>query len=143
MAAKNKLANFASKYISTKKIAKPAVAKKDNTRVARTRVNELVGDKPTYEYLKEGVSNKPTKKDSVLYERGFRNQIREDKRRGKSKEPGRLYNYGPYQSGPYQMGKEEAYYRRFRTETYSNPELKKEAMVRDSSIPLAPTQFPD
>ena len=127
------------------KISKPSatVAKKDNTQVARKRVNELVGDKPTYEYLKEGVSGKPTKKDSILYQQGFTQQIAEDKRRGKSKEPSRLYNYGPYQSGPGQMGKEEAYFRRFRTETYSNPELKPGAMVRDSKIPLAPTQFPD
>jgi hypothetical protein len=127
------------------KVSKPSavVAKKDNTQVARTRVNELVGDKPTYEYLKEGVSSKPTKKDSILYQRGFTQQIAEDKRRGKSKEPSHLYNYGPYQSGPGQMGKEEAYFRRFRTETYSNPELKTGAMVRDSSLPLAPTQFPD
>ena len=66
------------------KISKPSalVAKKDNTRVARTRVNELVGDKPTYEYLKEGVSGKPTKKDSILYQQGFTQQIAEDKRRG-------------------------------------------------------------
>ena len=127
------------------KISKPSatVAKKDNTQVARKRVNELVGDKPTYEYLKEGVSGKPTKKDSILYQQGFTQQIAEDKRRGKLKEQSRLYNYGPYQSGPGQMGKEEAYFRRFRTETYSNPELKPGAMVRDSKIPLAPTQFPD
>jgi hypothetical protein len=127
------------------KISKPSalVAKKDNTRVARKRVNELVGDKPTYEYLKEGVSGKPTKKDSILYQKGFTQQIAEDKRRGKSKEPSRLYNYGAYQSGPGQMGKEEAYFRRFRTEMYSNPELKPGAMVRDSKIPLAPTQFPE
>ena len=127
------------------KITKPSatVAKKDNTQVARKRVNELVGDKPTYEYLKGSVLGKPTKRDSVLYQTGFIQQIAADKRRGKSKDPGRVYNYGPYQSGPWQMGKEEAYDRRFRTELYSKPELKPRALVRDSSLPLAPTQFPD
>jgi hypothetical protein len=116
------------------------VAKKDNTRVARTRVNELVGDKPNYEYIKDIYSGKPTKSDSLKYAQGFREQILTDKKAGKATYP-KSTSFSAKQ-----MGKEEAYFRRKRGELYTAPEpdeLKARALVRDSTIPLAPTQFPD
>jgi hypothetical protein len=131
MPTKNELAKAASKYISTKKVSKPSAAKKDSTRVARTRVNELVGDKPTYEYLKLG-NPKPTKRDSLNYEAGFRNQIMKNKKAGKTTSTS--FNLGSQSTD---SGMMEANIRR------DFNELSKKAMVRDSSIPLAPTQFPD
>ena len=107
------------------------VVKKDNTRVARTRVNELVGDKPDYRYVKLGNPN-PTKKDSSNYEYGFRQQIMKDKKAGKTTST--AYGLDTESTG---SGRIEASIRR------DFNELKKKAMVRDSSIPLAPTQFPD
>lgn len=116
------------------------VAKKDNTRVARTRVNELVGDKPTYENIKQVYSGKPTKLDSLKYNQGFREQILKDKKAGKATES-KSFSFGAAQ-----LGRDEAYNRRYRGELYKSmqpDELKPSALVRDSKIPLAPTQFPD
>ena len=118
------------------KITKPSavVAKKDNTMVARTRVNELVGDKPDYRYINEMNVEKPTKKDSTQYEKGFRYQVGRDKKTGGKSENswGRIFA-----STSFQNGTDEAELRR------SFNQLNTKAMVRDSSIPLAPTQFPD
>lgn len=111
------------------------VAKKDNTRVARTRVSsELVGDKPDYRYINEMDVKKPTKKDSTDYEKGFRYQIGRDKKSGgKSQNSwGRIFANESFQNGT-----DEAELRR------SFNQLDKKATVRDSTIPLAPTQFPD
>lgn len=107
------------------------VAKKDNTMVARTQVNELVGDKPDYRYIKLGNPN-PTKKDSTNYEYGFRQQIMNDKKAGKTTST--VYGLANANVG---NGRMESSVRR------DFNELNKKAMVRDSSIPLAPTQFPD
>lgn len=115
------------------KISKPSalVAKKDNTQVARTRVNELVGDKPDYRYLKLANPN-PTKKDSANYEYGFRKQIMKDKKAGKTT------------STAYGLDSESTGYGRMESSIRRDfNELKPKAMVRDSKIPLAPTQFPD
>jgi hypothetical protein len=124
------------------KISKPSatVAKKDNTRVARTRVNELVGDKPDYQYIKQAYGGKATKSDSINYNKGFREQILKDKKAGKAIYPDNI------SWSAKQMGREEAYYRRWRGDFYKSTqpdELKPGAKVRDSSIPLAPTQFPE
>ena len=116
------------------------VAKKDNTRVARTRVNELVGDKPDYQFIKESYGGKATKSDSINYNKGFREQILKDKKAGKATYP-KSTSFSAKQ-----MGREEAYFRRFRGELYKErepDELKPGALVRDSTIPLAPTQFPE
>jgi hypothetical protein len=120
------------------KITKPSatVAKKDNTRVARTRVNELVGDKPNYSRLHRenfwtNKSETPTKQDSAKYNLGFRDQIKTDKKAGELTDMKTSFN--PYIN----QGREEAWTRRF------SSELKPGALVRDSTIPLAPTQFPE
>lgn len=118
------------------KISKPSATtvKKDNTRVARTRVNELVGDKPNYMYF---YPNKPTKADSLKYEKGFRDQILKDKIAGKSTYKETLaYGVGI-------DGRIEAHVRRGGGEYPVKEILNKKAMVRDSSIPLAPTQYPE
>lgn len=137
MPTKSELAKAASKYISTKKVAKPTVAKKDSTNVARKRVSQLVGDKPNYSYLEaipdviSGKTRKTNKTDSTMYEFGFREQISRDKKAGKSTKPyTALYD-------SMNQGRQEASERR----KYND--LDKKATVRDSSIPLAPTQFPD
>lgn len=123
--------------VKMKAPAPKIVAKKDNTNVARKRVNELVGDKPNYSYLESipdvisGRARKINKTDSARYEYGFREQIRRDKKAGKSTEPyTALYD-------SMNQGRQEASDRR------KYGDLKKGSMVRDSSIPLAPTQFPD
>ena len=120
-----------------KEIAPKTVAKKDNTNVARKKVSQLVGDKPNYSYLQaipdviSGRTRKINKTDSTMYEYGFREQINRDKKAGKSTEPyTALYD-------SMNQGRQEASERR----KYN--ELDKKAMVRDSSIPLAPTQFND
>ena len=114
------------------------VAKKDNTNVARMRVSsELVGDKPNYNrfdkteefFHKKGT--KATKSDSLAYEYGFRDQIAKDKKAGKSTDPSTALD--PFIN----QGRYEAWGRRY------SGELNKKALTRDSSIPLAPTQFPD
>jgi hypothetical protein len=118
-----------------KPMAPKSVAKKDNTRVARTRVSsELVGDKPDYRYINIMNSEKPTKKDSTEYASGFRYQVGQDKKTGgESKNSwGRIFSTPSFQNGT-----NEAAYRR------SVGGLNEKAMVRDSSIPLAPTQFND
>ena len=121
-----------------KPIAPKSVAKKDNTNVARTRVSsELVGDKPNYnrfdktQELFHTKGTKPTKSDSLAYEYGFRDQINKDKKAGKSTDPSTAINTFINQ------GRYEAWGRRY------SGELNKKALTRDSSIPLAPTQFPD
>jgi len=118
-----------------KPMAPKSVAKKDNTNVARTRVSsELVGDKPDYRYINEIDSKKPTKKDSTQYAMGFRYQVGRDKKAGgpSGNSWGRVLS-----SESFQNGTNEAAWRR------SVGGLNEKAMVRDSSIPLAPTQFPD
>lgn len=114
-----------------KKPAPKTVAKKDNTNVARKRVSpELVGDKPNYGFINDmGVKN-PTKKDSTDYSHGFRYQIGSDKKNRESW--GKIFG-----SQSFQNGATEAQVRR------SIGNLNNKALVRDSSIPLAPTQFPD
>jgi len=113
------------------------VAKKDNTMVARTRVNELVGDKPNFSKLRSipdvfsGHKKTITKKDSARYELGFREQIGKDKKAGKPTEPSTSF-YDQMNQG-----------RREASERRINNDLKNGALVRDSTIPLAPTQFPD
>lgn len=120
------------------KIKAPApktVAKKDNTNVARTRVNELVGDKPNYMFM---TGRHATKADTLKYNEGFRKQILKDKIAGKpTYKPSLAY-------GSKEDGRAEASVRRGEFGK-NNPEkaLKPSALVRDSSIPLAPTQFPD
>lgn len=118
-----------------KAVAPKTVAKKDNTNVARKRVSpELVGDKPDYRYINEMNIKNPTKKDSTDYERGFNYQVSRDKKIGGKSENswGRIFATPSFQNGT-----DEAARRR------SLGTLNKKAMVRDSSIPLAPTQFPD
>ncbi|MEY2869580.1 MAG: hypothetical protein RIR01_2077 [Bacteroidota bacterium] len=114
------------------------VAKKDNTRVARTRISsELVGDKPNYSKLRavpdifSGQTKKLTKEDTARYEYGFREQIMRDKTAGKSTKP-----YTAFYDQMNQ-GRHEAQERR------QNNDINKKALVRDSSIPLAPTEFPN
>lgn len=113
------------------------VAKKDNTNVARKRVNLLVADKPTYshmEALPDVISKrvgKITKEDSLRYNYGFREQIARDQIAGKLTKPHTSFY------DQLDQGRQEASDRR----RYGD--LKKGSMVRDSSIPLAPTQFPD
>ena len=104
------------------------VAKKDNTNVARKRVNELVGDKPNYTYAN-------AKTDSTEYKKGFVDQILKNKIAGKSTREGKVI--GDAFRLDYLAGAGEANTRR------NSGELSKKATVRDSSIPLAPTQFPD
>jgi len=120
-----------------KMVAPKMVAKKDNTNVARKKVSQLVGDKPNYSYLEattdviSGRKRNVNKNDSTMYEYGFREQISRDKKAGKSTEPyTALYD-------SMNQGRQEASERR----KYND--LDKKAMFRDSSIPLAPTQFPD
>lgn len=128
------------------KITKPSatVAKKDNTRVARTRVNQLLGDKPNYNFLTI-INRKEKKSDSTQYARGFREQLSENKRLGKATFSPNTGSFERY-NNPREDGRAEAYVRRKLTEeqgsSYSSA-LKPAAMVRDSTIPLAPTQFPD
>ena len=117
--------------------APKTVAKRDNTNVARTRVNVLVADKPRYSHLEaipdviSGRTRKINKNDSTMYESAFRKQIARDQIAGKSTKPyTSLYD-------SVNQGRSEAEDRR------KNNDLKKGSMVRDSSIPLAPTQFPD
>ena len=112
------------------KITKPSatVAKKDNTMVARNKVNELLGDKPSYMFMS---GRHATKSDTLKYNAGFTEQILKDKIAGKSTYKTSL-RYGSKEDG-----RAEASSRR------DFNELKPAAMVRDSSIPLAPTQFPD
>lgn len=120
-----------------KMVAPKTVAKKDNTNVARKRVNVLVADKPSYSHLKavpdviSGHVRKINKEDSARYEYGFREQIARDQKAGKSTEPHSSFY------DQLDQGRQEASDRR----RYGD--LKKGSMVRDSSIPLAPTQFPD
>lgn len=104
------------------------VAKKDNTRVARTRVNELVGDKPNMT-----LSNSKTNKNE--YKKGFNDQVLKNKIAGKSTREGKVL--GDAFRLDYLAGAGEANIRR------DLGQLSKSAMVRDSSIPLAPTQFPE
>ena len=116
-------------------MAPKSVAKKDNTNVARKRVSsELVGDKPDYRYINTMNDKKPTKKDSTEYASGFRYQVGRDKKIvGKSEDSwGRIFGTESFRNGT-----DEAAYRR------NGGQLNKKALVRDSSIPLAPTQFPD
>lgn len=118
-----------------KPMAPKSVAKKDNTNVARKRVSaELVGDKPDYRYINTMNDKKPTKKDSTEYASGFRYQVGRDKKAGgpSGDSWGRIFSSQSFQSGT-----NEAEWRR------SVGGLNEKAMVRDSSIPLAPTQFPD
>jgi hypothetical protein len=127
------------------KVSKPSavVAKKDNTQVARTRVNQLLGDKPNYDFLTI-INRKEKKSDSTEYARGFREQLSKNKRLGKSNFSRYTGSFDRY-NNPRDQGRNEAYARRKLTEedpSYSSP-LKPAAMVRDSTIPLAPTQFPD
>jgi hypothetical protein len=119
-----------------KMVAPKTVAKKDNTNVARKRVNVLVADKPNYSWLYNvpgfgGKQRKTTKEDSTRYEQGFREQVTRDQIAGKSTVP-----YTAFSSSRNQ-GRWEAEDRR------KSNDLKKGSMVRDSSIPLAPTEFPD
>jgi hypothetical protein len=135
MANKSELAKAASKYISTKKVAKPTVAKKDGTNVARKKVNELVGDKPSYMFM---TGRNATKADTIKYNEGFRKQILKDKIAGKPTYKTSLA-YGSKEDGRAEASVRRGEYGK------NNPEkaLKPSATVRDSSIPLAPTQFPD
>ena len=128
------------------KISKPSatVAKKDNTQVARTRVNELLGDKPNYDFLTI-INRNEKKSDSTEYARGFREQLSKNKRLGKTTFSPYTGSFDRY-NNPREDGRAEAYVRRKLTEeqgqSYKSA-LKPGAMVRDSKIPLAPTQFPD
>lgn len=117
------------------------VAKKDNTRVARTRVNELVGDKPDYRHIYEYDFAKRkdvvrTKSDSLSYDKGFRDQIAKGKRGEKSSRNFFPATHTIYDNS-YNRGVDEAEDR----QRYQN--LSPKALVRDSKIPLAPTQFPE
>lgn len=117
------------------------VAKKDSTNVARKRVNLLVADKPNYRHLYEYDFDKKkevvrTKKDTLDYNKGFRNQIIKDQIAGKPTK-GLSFNTHTIYDNSYNRGVDEAADRR----NYTN--LSESSMVRDSSIPLAPTQFPD
>jgi hypothetical protein len=144
MPTKNELAKTAAKYISTKKVAKPTAAKKDNTRVARKRVNELLGDEPNYDFLTI-INRNEKKSDSTEYARGFREQLSKNKRLGKATFSPYTGSFDRY-NNPREQGRSEAYVRRKLTEEDGSAylsALKPKAMVRDSSIPLAPTQFPD
>ena len=117
-----------------KKQIPKTVAKKDNTNVARTKVNELVGDKPSYMFM---TSRRSTKLDNIKYDNGFREQILSDTIAGKS-------TYKTSDAfGSKEDGRAEAYVRRGGGEYSVKNILNKKATVRDSSIPLAPTQFPD
>lgn len=118
-----------------KPMAPKSVAKKDNTNVARKRVSaELVGDKPDYSQLNSyNGQSKVTKKDSLDYQVGFRDQITKDKKAGKTTDPDVSLNSFVNQGRLEAWGRREGYLK----------ELNKKALVRDSSIPLAPTQFPD
>jgi len=128
------------------KITKPSavVAKKDNTQVARTRVNQLPGDKPEYDFLTI-INRNEKKSDSTEYARGFREQLSENKRLNKTTFSPYTGSFDRY-NNPREQGRAEAYVRRKLTkekgQSYSSA-LKPAAMVRDSTIPLAPTQFPE
>jgi len=123
-----------------KATAPKTVAKKDNTNVARKRVSsELVGDKPTYSHMGqarfESGGRKMTKADSSAYGAGFRETIGKYKKQGK---PNMSTDVGStFKTPAYNAGSFEAWSR-----SMWGP-LNKKATVRDSSIPLAPTQFPD
>lgn len=106
------------------------VVKKDNTRVARNFTNQTIGEKIEYKGL--GSLDNPTKVDSASYERGFRKQVLADKKAKKQTEVPKYIVKGPEYAG-----REEAYFRRL-----LRPESLK-SLTRDSSIPLAPTQFPE
>lgn len=116
------------------------VAKKDNTRVARTRVSsELVGDKPNYSHMGEAKyesgKSKMTKSDTLAYNKGFREGIGKYKKQGRADMSSSVGNW--YSSPSYNAGATEAWGRSF------SGDLNKKATVRDSTIPLAPTQFPE
>lgn len=116
------------------------VAKKDNTNVARKRVSsELVGDKPDYSHMGEAKyesgKKKMTKSDTLSYDKGFRESIGKYKKQGRADMNSSVGNW--YNSPSYNAGAMEAWGRSF------SGDLNKKATVRDSSIPLAPTQFPD
>jgi hypothetical protein len=115
-----------------KPMAPKMVAKKDNTNVARTRVSsELVGDKPDYRNLEKN----STKFDSLAYERGFRTKIARDKKTNQNTDVQLMFpTRGKIAN---ESGQWEAWGRRM------SGELNKKALTRDSSIPLAPTQFND
>jgi hypothetical protein len=124
-----------------KMVAPKMVAKKDNTNVARKRVNVLVADKPDYRHMYQRDWDKKkdvvrTKKDTLDYNRGFINQVVKDQIAGKPTK-GLSNNLHTIYDNSYNRGIDEAADRR----NYKN--LKKGSMVRDSSIPLAPTEFPD
>ena len=104
------------------------VAKKDNTNVARMRVNELVGAKPEMIFA-------TSKTNTSEYKKGFNDQILKNKIAGRSTREGKVL--GDAFRLDYLAGAGEANRRR------NLGELPKKAMVRDSSIPLAPTQFND
>lgn len=112
------------------KITKPSatVAKKDNTRVARNKVNELVGAKPSMTFA-------VSETDKGEYKKGFRDQILKNKIAGKSTTEGKVM--GDAFRLSYLAGAGEANSRR------DLGDLPKSALVRDSTIPLAPTQFPE
>ena len=123
-----------------KKQLPKTVAKKDNTNVARKRVSsELVGDKPNYSHMgtarwEEG-GRKMTKSDSSAYNSGFRETIGKYKKQGKpnmSTDVGSAFKTPAYNAGAFEAWSRSQW----------GP-LNKKATVRDSSIPLAPTQFPD
>jgi len=125
------------------KVSKPSatVAEKDNTQVARTRVNELVGDKPRYMFMS---SRHATKSDTLKYKAGFSEQILKDKIAGKATYKETL-RYGPKDDGRAEASVRRGYDKNhpYYNEYHQQSELKPAAMVRDSSLPLAPTQFPD
>lgn len=115
------------------------VAKKDNTRVARNKPSAVIGDKPNF----FGLPRNATKQDSAAYEYGFRKQVLREQA-AKKPVSGPIYgffsNNSPFDSkttNRIESGAMEANVRR----TIAPETLK--SFVRDSNIPLAPTQFPE
>ena len=129
------------KNMAKVKITKPSatVAKKDNTMVARNKPSAVMGDKPNF----SGLPKNATKQDSTAYAYGFRKQVLKDQAAKKAVSTplyGFLSNNSPFDSkttSRIESGAMEANVRRI-----VSPETLK-SLTRDSTMPLAPTQFPE